>query len=518
MRGDRLMPPTAHRRLSRDVAWGGPPTLIGLALVALGLGLIVACAIAPDPGGPAGPRATTPQRGPEAERTLAERGDAGAQYALGLAYLTGEGLPRDPRDAARWLRRAAEQGHPGAATDLGVLLMRGYGVPRDDAKAVQWFRRAAGQGHAAGANNLGVMLMNGRGIVRDDAEAVRWFREAAEHGDGNAELNLGRMLKTGRGVPQDDAEAVRWFRRAAELEMADAENELAVMLWEGRGVPRDDAEAVRWLRQAAAKRNPLAQSNLAFALDAGRGVEPDHREAAHWYYLAARGGNHTAQNNLALLYENGRGLVRDVPEALRWYTEAAMGGEPAAQANVGRFYEAGLAVEPDPVRAFAWYALATSTQDFAPAIELRERLIPRLGDRLPEARQLAVTWQQEGGPQAPRPLPETPPATWHPATRLPLLTGDLISREALLVGHDPDRLRLSPDGQRLAYLAPWRGVMNVWVRTLGQHDDHVLTADGERDIEWFGRATASTCCIVRTPRATSAGTSTRPTWRRGGAT
>ena len=61
-----------------------------------------------------------------------------------------------------------------------------------------------------------------------------------------------------------------------------------------------------------------------------------------------------------------------------------------------------------------------------------------------------------------------------------------LSREALLVGHGPEMPKLSPDGQRLAYLAPWRGVMNVWVRTLGQRDDRVLTADEERDIEWFG--------------------------------
>ena len=72
------MPPTAHPRPSRDDARGRPPTLVGLALVVLGLGLVVACATAPEPDGAAGTRPTTLQRAPETERALAERGDADA--------------------------------------------------------------------------------------------------------------------------------------------------------------------------------------------------------------------------------------------------------------------------------------------------------------------------------------------------------------------------------------------------------------------------------------------------------
>ena len=41
----------------------------------------------------------------------AGRGDAGAQFVLGLRYHNGAGVPRDHAEAARWLRLAAEQGH-----------------------------------------------------------------------------------------------------------------------------------------------------------------------------------------------------------------------------------------------------------------------------------------------------------------------------------------------------------------------------------------------------------------------
>jgi dipeptidyl aminopeptidase/acylaminoacyl peptidase len=58
----------------------------------------------------------------------------------------------------------------------------------------------------------------------------------------------------------------------------------------------------------------------------------------------------------------------------------------------------------------------------------------------------------------------------------------LIPRE-LLFGN-PERLepRISPDGGRLAYIAPDQGVLNVWVRTIGKDDDRAVTSDRKRGI------------------------------------
>lgn len=43
-------------------------------------------------------------------RPLAEQGSAEAQYNLGIIYFTGQGVPRDTAEAAKWFRRAAERG------------------------------------------------------------------------------------------------------------------------------------------------------------------------------------------------------------------------------------------------------------------------------------------------------------------------------------------------------------------------------------------------------------------------
>ena len=47
----------------------------------------------------------------------------------------------------------------------------------------------------------------------------------------------------------------------------------------------------------------------------------------------------------------------------------------------------------------------------------------------------------------------------------------IIPRVSLFGNPDKADPQLSPDGTRLAYLAPDEGVLNVWVRTIGRRDD-----------------------------------------------
>lgn len=58
----------------------------------------------------------------------------------------------------------------------------------------------------------------------------------------------------------------------------------------------------------------------------------------------------------------------------------------------------------------------------------------------------------------------------------------LIPRQLLFAGQGRAKPALSPDGRRLAYLSPVKGVVNVWVRTLGKSDDRPVTRDTRRSI------------------------------------
>ena len=66
----------------------------------------------------------------------------------------------------------------------------------------------------------------------------------------------------------------------------------------------------------------------------------------------------------------------------------------------------------------------------------------------------------------------------------------LIPREVLFGNPVKAAVRLSPDGTRLSYLAPSpdKNVLNVWVRTLGQNDDKMVTKDQYRGIRSYGWA------------------------------
>ena len=62
---------------------------------------------------------------------------------------------------------------------------------------------------------------------------------------------------------------------------------------------------------------------------------------------------------------------------------------------------------------------------------------------------------------------------------------ELIPRAVLFGNPERSEPAISPDGTQLAYLAPVDGVLNVWIRTLGQNDDRPVTEDANRGIHVF---------------------------------
>lgn len=80
-------------------------------------------------------------------RPLAERGDAVAQYRLGLMLDFGQGVRTDPEGAAKWMRLAADQGDSDAQFALGRMYQLGRGVPFNPAQGWWWLRQSANQGN-----------------------------------------------------------------------------------------------------------------------------------------------------------------------------------------------------------------------------------------------------------------------------------------------------------------------------------------------------------------------------------
>jgi len=64
--------------------------------------------------------------------------------------------------------------------------------------------------------------------------------------------------------------------------------------------------------------------------------------------------------------------------------------------------------------------------------------------------------------------------------------GPLIPRDVVFGNPERAAPRMSPDAKRLAWLAPdKKNVLQVWVRTIGQNDDKMVTADKKRGIRQY---------------------------------
>lgn len=134
----------------------------------------------------------------------AQRGHAGAQFSLGVAYATGNGVSASLERAIQWWQSAAAQGHVGAQLNLGLLYWRGEGVEKDLAKARLWWERAANGGDAAAQFHLGALAATGEGAPRNYKEAVRWWRLSAAQGYRQAIKGLEILKSHGATTEESD--------------------------------------------------------------------------------------------------------------------------------------------------------------------------------------------------------------------------------------------------------------------------------------------------------------------------
>lgn len=183
----------------------------------------------------------------------AERGNATAQYNIGLFYDKGRGRPKSARQAAEWYNRAVKKGHISAQVNLGTLYIRGVGVDRNYARAKELFTLAANRGSLSAQNNLGLVYSRGWGVEKNYREAKRWFLKAAQFGHAKAQYQMGRLYFKGFGVTKSFGQSLVWHRRAANQGIPRSMGAIGAMYLAGWGVPRNNNLAYTWLTIAANK-------------------------------------------------------------------------------------------------------------------------------------------------------------------------------------------------------------------------------------------------------------------------
>ena len=113
--------------------------------------------------------------------------------------------------------RSAEKGDAGAQYNLGLMYEQGYGVAHNQMKAASWFEKAAERGEADAQYRLGSLYYHGQGVQRDLTQAAEWYKKAGEHGNTQAQAALGNMYLSGEGVPRDLSKAAYWHKKSLKL-------------------------------------------------------------------------------------------------------------------------------------------------------------------------------------------------------------------------------------------------------------------------------------------------------------
>ena len=123
----------------------------------------------------------------------AEAGDAESQYQIGLKYIYGTDVPKDPAAASEWFSRSADQGYLPAKRELGILLASGEAGTVDLPRAIGYLSEAADQLDPSALYHLGLMYEIGTGVEKDLQKAVRFLAYAAEMGFPGADIDAERI-------------------------------------------------------------------------------------------------------------------------------------------------------------------------------------------------------------------------------------------------------------------------------------------------------------------------------------
>ena len=131
---------------------------------------------------------------PDAARShleKAKKGDAQAQYFLGMMYSNGNQVKKGFKESAKWWRKSAEQGNAPSQAFLALSYFRGEGVPKDPITGYAWMHIAEINGvvnDISGSEDLVYEKVESLARKMTDAQKNKAIRMAKEMINKNPKL------------------------------------------------------------------------------------------------------------------------------------------------------------------------------------------------------------------------------------------------------------------------------------------------------------------------------------------
>jgi TonB family protein len=291
-------------------------------------------------------------------RGLALKGDASAQFALGLFMDIGAGARIDHIAAFKWLQRSADQGNRLAAGMLAWKCATGFGFQAaNETQAAEWAKKAGTLDKVPEGLELWIDLQDGR-LTPNLQRALFWMMDRADDGAGLAMCNLSEAYMSSAWTESNPTQHLFWLRKAAEAGDAKALYRLSVYNENGMMVEKNPDQAAELRRKAAEAGDPEAEAALGREAES-RQPKPDYVEAVRLYRLAAEQDNTVALDRLtAILREGAPGVPAAPADAFAFATKAAQLDDPEATFNLGTMHFYGISVPQNQDKAFGYFKTA----------------------------------------------------------------------------------------------------------------------------------------------------------------
>jgi hypothetical protein len=142
--------------------------------------------------------------------------DANAQYLLGLAFETGDGVARDVTEATRWYQKASVHGHRAAMHNYAMALQFGRGINKNPSKAALVYTQLAALGDQTAYGKLAKLYDSDSVEYSALDNAVLWYALASKY-DQSYQADYEKVLQT-----QFDRRQAKQMAELHQREQADS--------------------------------------------------------------------------------------------------------------------------------------------------------------------------------------------------------------------------------------------------------------------------------------------------------
>ncbi len=141
---------------------------------------------------------------------LANKGNAEAQYHVGMMHNNGIGTQKDPRQAFEWFQKSTASGDPLGAYKLGCYYDgQGVGIVTSDSnEALKYKLVSAKAGYALAQHDVAI-LYDKQG---NSEEALKWWKMAGDQGFPMALFSLSMAYSAGKAAPKDLSLSYAYFK------------------------------------------------------------------------------------------------------------------------------------------------------------------------------------------------------------------------------------------------------------------------------------------------------------------